>query len=74
MKRIDPRTFSLLAHGLAAAGALAAGAAGFAIGARVGGFVLGLAMALNAAVCGALLVVSAMDAGQRVLHRLRANA
>jgi len=67
MKRLDPRTLSMLAHGLAAAAALAAGSAAFGIGARVGGFALGLAMGLNAAVCGALLVVSAVDAGQRVL-------
>lgn len=68
MERLNANTAVWLEHGLAAACALAAGVAGFEIGARVNGFVLALVMGLNAAVCGALLAVSAIDAGKRLLR------
>ncbi len=69
MERSMPNAAVLLEHGFAAACALAGGVAGFSIGARVEGFPLALVMALNAAVCAALLAVSVVDLGGRLLRR-----
>jgi hypothetical protein len=69
MERFIPSTPALLEHGFAAACALAGGVAGFSIGARVEGFPLALVMALNAAVCAALLAVSLVDVAGRLLRR-----
>lgn len=60
------RSSAWLEHAFAAACGLAAGVAGFGIGARVEGFMLALLMGTNAAVCGALLAVSAVDAVSRM--------
>lgn len=73
MERLKGNAAVWLEHGFAAACALAAGAAGFGIGARVEGFSLGLVMGLNAAVCGALLAVSLVDVAGRLLRRRRAD-
>jgi len=67
MNLLSPRASHWLGHAFAAACGLGAAAAGFQIGARVEGFTLATLMALNAAVCGALLAVSVVDAA----HRLR---
>lgn len=69
MERSNPNIALLLEHGFAVACALAGGVAGFAIGARVEGFPLALVMALNAAVCAALLAVSLTDAAGRLMRR-----
>lgn len=60
------RSARWLEHAFAAACGLAAGAAGFEIGARVEGFALATMMALNAAVCAALLAISVVDAAARL--------
>lgn len=70
MDLLKPQAARWLEHAFAATCGLVAGAAGFHIGARVEGFTLAAVMALNAAVCGALLAVSVVDAAGRV-HRWR---
>lgn len=71
MGQPTPNAAVWLEHGFAAACALAGGAAGFTIGAQVEGFSLALMMGTNAAVCAALLAVSLVDAGSRLLRRNR---
>lgn len=66
MDLLKPGTTRWLEHAFAAVCGLVAGAAGFQIGARVEGFTLAAVMALNAAVCGALLAVSVVDAASRM--------